>query len=57
MSFIPKSIPSKFLAGERSRLKSLLALTRGAIPYLAVALLLPGGSVIALVAWLYRRQP
>ena len=42
--------------------RSVLWLTRGLAglrqlaPYAAIELLLPGGSLIALVLWLYRRQ-
>ena len=35
-------------------MKQLLQVARGAGPYLAVALLVPGGSLIALAAWLFR---
>jgi hypothetical protein len=56
MFFIPKSIALLCGAGECWKPKSLIALTRAAGPYLAMALLLPGGSVIALLAWLYRRR-
>jgi hypothetical protein len=40
-----------------SKMSSLVALTRAAAPYLAIELLLPGGSVIAFVTWLYRHRP
>jgi hypothetical protein len=33
-----------------------LALLRGVGPYAAIELLLPGGSVIAFVIWLYRHR-
>ena len=55
MSSILKSIALKHGAAAPGALKSLAALTRAAGPYLAIELLLPGGSVIALVIWLYRR--
>jgi hypothetical protein len=35
---------------------SLLRLMAQAGPYLAIELVLPGGSVIALLTWLYRRR-
>jgi hypothetical protein len=48
------------LAMERSTLASwaarALALLRSLGPYAAIELLLPGGSVLALLLWLYRRQ-
>ena len=34
----------------------LLGLLRGLGPYAAIELLLPGGSVIALLIWLYRHR-
>jgi hypothetical protein len=34
----------------------LLVLLRGLGPYAAIELLLPGGSVIALLIWLYRHR-
>jgi hypothetical protein len=34
----------------------LLRLMAQAGPYLAIELVLPGGSVIALLTWLYRRK-
>ena len=37
------------------RLVSALAPLRALAPYAAIELLLPGGSLIALVLWLYRR--
>ncbi|HKA40624.1 MAG TPA: hypothetical protein VKF40_01415 [Burkholderiales bacterium] len=55
MSSFLKSIALKQGAGAPATLKSLVALTRAAGPYLAIELLLPGGSVIALLIWLYRR--
>jgi len=35
-------------------MKQLLQTARGAAPYLMVALLVPGGSLIALAAWFFR---
>ena len=35
---------------------SLLRLMYQAAPYLALEILMPGGSVIALLTWLYRRK-
>ena len=35
-------------------MKQLLQVARNAGPYLVVALLVPGGSLIALAAWLFR---
>jgi hypothetical protein len=37
-------------------MKRLLAGARGASPYLLVELLLPGGTLIALLMWLYRHR-
>jgi hypothetical protein len=37
-------------------LNSLLRVLAQAGPYLAIELVLPGGSVIALLTWLYRRK-
>ena len=48
-----QSLTLKPAAPKSSTLKSLLAHSRAAGPYLAI-LLLPGGSVIALLMWLYR---
>jgi len=52
MSLIPESIRP---AGGSPKLRSLLALAQAAGPYVAIALLVPGGSIIALLAWLFRR--
>ena len=37
-------------------MKALIQIARNASPYLAVELLLPGGSVIALLLWLFRHR-
>jgi hypothetical protein len=37
-------------------MNALIQFARNASPYLAVELLLPGGSVIALLLWLYRHR-
>ncbi|HEU4389324.1 MAG TPA: hypothetical protein VFV34_16085 [Blastocatellia bacterium] len=37
-------------------MSALIQVVRNASPYLAVELLLPGGSVIALLLWLFRHQ-
>jgi hypothetical protein len=37
-------------------MKALIQVARNASPYLAVELLLPGGSVIALLMWLLRHR-
>jgi len=37
-------------------MNALIQLARNASPYLAVELLLPGGSVIALLLWLFRHR-
>ena len=42
-------------ASFTGRLVSGLAALRALAPYAAIELLLPGGSLIALVLWLYRR--
>jgi hypothetical protein len=48
------------LASARSTLagwaERALALVRSLGPYAAIELLLPGGSVLALLLWLYRRR-
>lgn len=38
-------------------MKQLLLGARELSPYLLAELLLPGGTVIALLIWLYRRRP
>jgi hypothetical protein len=35
---------------------AIVAKLKGLAPYAAIGLLLPGGSVIALLMWLYRRH-
>ena len=37
-------------------MNALIQVARDASPYLAVELLLPGGSVIALLLWLFRHR-
>ena len=37
-------------------MNALIQIARDASPYLAVELLLPGGSVIALLLWLFRHR-
>jgi hypothetical protein len=37
-------------------MNALIQIARNASPYLAVELLLPGGSVIALLLWLFRHR-
>ena len=37
-------------------MNALIRVARNASPYLAVELLLPGGSVIALLMWLFRHR-
>jgi hypothetical protein len=37
-------------------MNALIQVARDASPYLAVELLLPGGSVIALLMWLFRHR-
>ena len=37
-------------------MNALVQAARSASPYLAIELLLPGGSVIALLLWLFRRR-
>ena len=36
---------------------SMVGLLRALGPYLAVELILPGGTLLALLLWLYRRRP
>jgi hypothetical protein len=33
------------------------ALLKGVAPYAAIELLLPGGSILAILLWLYRKRP
>lgn len=42
--------------GTRTRLARALALLRSIGPYAALELLLPGGSLLALLLWLYRQR-
>lgn len=42
---------------EVGRMKRILQGARGLGPYLLVALLLPGGSLIAVLLWLFRHYP
>jgi hypothetical protein len=35
---------------------AVVAKLKGLMPYAAIGLVLPGGSVIALLLWLYRRH-
>ena len=42
--------------GDGIMMNALIQLARNASPYLAVELLLPGGSVIALLLWLFRHR-
>lgn len=37
-------------------MNALIQVVRSASPYLAIELLLPGGSVIALLLWLFRHR-
>jgi hypothetical protein len=37
-------------------MKQLMQIARQASPYLVVELLLPGGTLLALALWLYRRS-
>lgn len=39
------------------RIAKILACIRNAGPYLAIELILPGGSIIALILWLLRNRP
>jgi hypothetical protein len=39
---------------KRTRLQRLIAVGRTFGPYLAIELILPGGSLVALLLWLYR---
>jgi len=41
---------------ETCSMKQFLHFARDAGPYLTVALLVPGGSLIALAAWFFRNQ-
>jgi hypothetical protein len=40
----------------KGMMNALIQLTRNAGPYLAIELLLPGGSLIALLLWLFRHR-
>jgi hypothetical protein len=37
-------------------MSTVVAKLKGLMPYAAISLVLPGGSVVALLLWLYRRQ-
>lgn len=39
------------------RIANILACVRRAGPYLAIELILPGGSIVALILWLLRNRP
>lgn len=45
-----------FCAGETFEMKRLTHTIRELGPYVAIALVLPGGSLIALAAWLFQRR-
>ena len=50
------AVPSRDLATSRvPMLARALTALRALAPYAAIELLLPGGSLVALVLWLYRR--
>jgi hypothetical protein len=58
---VPSTLPrAAEFASARSTLAGWaargLALVRSLGPYAAIELLLPGGSVLALLLWLYRRH-
>jgi hypothetical protein len=44
------------MTGGNGIMNALIQVARDASPYLAVELLLPGGSVIALLLWLFRHR-
>jgi uncharacterized membrane protein len=44
------------LGGSRTWMERIVTFLRAIGPYAAIELLLPGGSLIALLLWLYRRQ-
>jgi hypothetical protein len=44
------------MTGGYGIMNALIQVARDASPYLAVELLLPGGSVIALLLWLFRHR-
>ena len=43
-------------AGIASWIGGIVAVLKELAPYAAVELILPGGSILALLLWLYRRQ-
>jgi hypothetical protein len=43
-------------AGIAARISGVVAVLKDFAPYAAVELILPGGSVVALLLWLYRRH-
>ena len=44
------------LRGLAPRLRAIRAVLKEFAPYAAIELILPGGSVIAILCWLYRRK-
>ena len=50
------ALPGVVVAPRVPMLSRALAALRALAPYAAVELLLPGGSLVALVLWLYRRR-
>jgi hypothetical protein len=43
-------------AGVAARIQGIVAVLKDFAPYAAVVLILPGGSLLALLLWLYRRH-
>jgi hypothetical protein len=50
----PESIAAPVTMG--GRIAGIVSLLRSLGPYVAIELLLPGGSLLALLLWLYRRH-
>ena len=55
MSAVAEALLTSTREPLAKRLVSALATLRALAPYAAIELLLPGGSLIALVLWFYRR--
>lgn len=52
----PALVQRDVAAGAGSRMNRLLDIVRELGPYTALALVLPGGSLIAIAAWAFRRR-
>lgn len=52
----PPAVPPRLRAPIANALKHLWAALKGFGPYAAIELILPGGSCLVLLLWLYRRH-